>query len=381
MRFFFFPKFFKAVFAVLILFIGVFVSKYLITHKVQPEKKSVKILPPIVKVINVCKNSKAITINASGRVVPLRKSLINTEVSGKIVYISPNFLNGRIVEKGEVLAKIDKSDYVVALKNAEASYHNALLYYEKIRNEADRAIAEWNKEKNRFNLKKPSNLRLYKPQLKSAKSEVQAAEANLSLAKCNLERTVIKAPYKGIVRNKSIDIGSFAVRGTPVCSLLSVENVEIITPVPDFDYPFIDFKKKKVKVSLKLKNKVFVFKGFLDRSEKIINSSTNMINIYTIVESPYKKIGKTIPLFIGAFVNVELPGKQFDNIYRIPLTAIRDKNEIWIADNKRLIIKKVKILKISKNYAFVKAALKENFLLITGNLPYVSNGMKIRYLQ
>jgi RND family efflux transporter MFP subunit len=372
-------KYIKIISALMILLAGIFAFKYLNGHKVKQVKKPVKILPPIVKVLPLQKKNMRMTITATGTVVPLHESLIQPQVAGKIVYVSHSFLTGKIVKKNELLIKLEQKDYLTALKNAEANYAKALLNLEKVKNEAERAINEWNREKKRFKLKKPSALRMFKPQLKSAEANVKAAEKMLELARINLSRTEIKAPFKGIIREKRLDLGTFAAKGTVLGKIASIENVQVVTPVPDFDYPFIDFENNKnVEITLKLGEKTFKFIGKLDRSSKYIEPDTRMIKLYTIVKNPYQKISQEIPLFIGSFVNVKFKSKFFENIAKIPLTALHNSNEIWIAKNNKLIVKKVKIIRIDKNFAYISGDFENRALLIISNLPYISNSMNIR---
>jgi RND family efflux transporter MFP subunit len=218
-------KYIKIISALMILLAGIFAFKYLNGHKVKQVKKPVKILPPFVKVLPLQKKNMRMAITATGTVVPLHESLIQPQVAGKIVYVSHSFLTGKIVKKNELLIKLEQKDYLTALKNAEANYAKALLNLEKVKNEAERAINEWNREKKRFKLKKPSALRMFKPQLKSAEANVKAAEKMLELARINLSRTEIKAPFKGIIREKRLDLGTFAAKGTVLGKIASIENV------------------------------------------------------------------------------------------------------------------------------------------------------------
>jgi RND family efflux transporter MFP subunit len=375
-------KLIRIIIAVSIIVAGILVFKYLVTHKVKTEKKHVQISSPIVQVIKIRKIKQSIPINATGIVKPVHVTLIQPEVSGKIVYISKKFLNGKIVNKNEILIKIEDTDYKVALSKAKASYYQALLNLEKVKEESKRAVEEWKSSKEKFGFKQATSLRFFKPQLKAAKAQVNSAKAQIKITKKNLERTALKAPFKGIIVNKKdVDIGTFASKGTVLAKLIGIDLVEAVTPVADYDYSFIDFKNKDVIVSLKLRENIYQFRGEIDRSEKIINNSTRMINIYTVIKNPYKQLSDKMPLLIGSFVEVTLNGKQFDNIAEIPVIAIHGENEIWIARNNELIRKKIKILKTNRNSAFISGDFYNNELLITTNLPYVSTGMKIKLFE
>ena len=76
------------------------------------------------------------------------------------------------------------------------------LLFEKA--ESNSARQEWEKIKEGKGA--PTDLALRIPQLEQAKSAVEAAEANLERLKRNLDKTVIKAPYDGLVRKKNVDM-------------------------------------------------------------------------------------------------------------------------------------------------------------------------------
>ena len=371
-------RYLKLILTILIIAAGVLLFKYLMIHKVKTTKKSVNILPPLVKVIKIEKCSQRIEITGTGNVLPLHRSVVQSQVRGKVIFVSNNFLNGKIVRKGEILVKIEETDYLTALKNAEANLEKAKLNYEIIKNKAENSIKEWNRSKNRFKLRKPSKLRFFEPQLKSAKSDIEAAKAQKELARKNLERTIIKSPFKGIVQHKNIDVGDVVTVGRAMGEIVAIDNVEVVTPIPDYDYPFMDFYNKKVKIVLKLKDDIYYFNGKIDRSEKIVSLNTRMINIYSLVEHPYKNLGKKMPLLIGSFVEVKFKGKKFNDIAKIPVTALHNENEIWLAINNKLIRKNVKIIRTDSDYAYIEGDFKKGDLLIVSNLPYVSNGMDIR---
>ena len=72
-----------------------------------------------------------------------------------------------------------------------------------------------------------SPLTLREPQLEEARAAVAAAEANLETAERNLERTEIRAPYAGRIRNESVDLGQFVTRGGPVGSIGTMRSGEM----------------------------------------------------------------------------------------------------------------------------------------------------------
>ena len=68
--------------------------------------------------------SKNVTpfLNAFGKVNSQRSGTLSFGVSGKIEYLSNKFLDGTIVQKGETLAKLDKTKYLLEVKRLSSDY-------------------------------------------------------------------------------------------------------------------------------------------------------------------------------------------------------------------------------------------------------------------
>ena len=69
----------------------------------------------------------------------------------------------------------------------------------------------------------------------SASAALATARAELVRARRNLERTYIRLPYDGLVRQKSADLGQFVSPGTKLGVTFSTEVAEIRLPLTDQD--------------------------------------------------------------------------------------------------------------------------------------------------
>ncbi len=366
---------------IIILGIGILISKYFLTHKIKPIKQKYENKGPIVNGIKVIKKDIRVNLIETGTVRPFRQVSLIPQVSGKVVYISPNFYIGKIVKKGESLIKLERIDYEVAYFRALEQLKKAELNYEKILEEAKISRHELKSAKEEFKIKKPSKLKLFIPQMESAKATLEFAKKNFELAKVNLKRTKLRSPFYGIVSKKYCEIGEFVPIGKIVGVIIDISKVYVITPIPDYEIPFLDFKSNKVKINLNLKGLNYIFYGKLLRTSKIIDKRTRTIDLIIEVNNPYKIIKDNVRLFIGAFVEVEIKGKLLKDVAKIPSFAIHNGNEIWIYKNGKLFIKKTKIIKRVKDYVYVREGINNGDILITTHLPYVSNGMNVRLMN
>ncbi|WP_186175952.1 HlyD family secretion protein [Vibrio jasicida] len=209
----------------------------------------------------------------SDRIIPVTD---NARVKGYIVPIKPqvsgNVLNinvrpNQLVEEGDELAVLDKSDYEIAVKQAEenleiagqnvgaqtasiasaqARLTSAIVERQNTEAQANRVLAMAEKgvvsksdaDKARASLATArANVVNAEADLEKAKqqlgaegeenSQVKAALLALEQAQLNLERTVIRAPTQGGVSNFSLTEGFYASAGQPIMTFVSTEDIWI----------------------------------------------------------------------------------------------------------------------------------------------------------
>lgn len=186
-------------------------------------------------------------IQVMGTVVPDRQVLLKSKVSGEIVFLSPLFVRGGVVKKGETLIVLDDSDYKIEFKKAKSALDKAL---------SDLAIEQGNQKiaKEEFKLiNEASNgmvtatdLALRKPQLNRARSSVESAQADLEKAELNLSRIKIIAPFNSLVLEKKVEMGSLVSMQESVATLVSVDTYHIEALVPPDRLSAISMGKKMV---------------------------------------------------------------------------------------------------------------------------------------
>ncbi len=88
----------------------------------EPPKKERVELDPLVEVIVLETMTANFEVNSQGNVRPRTETILSAEVSGTITSISPKFVAGGVFQAGEVLMRVDPTNYEVALKQAEALF-------------------------------------------------------------------------------------------------------------------------------------------------------------------------------------------------------------------------------------------------------------------
>ena len=194
-----------------------------------------KYVPPAVETQVVIPQQYQVKIESQGTVTPRTEIQLMTEISGKIQKVSSQLQTGAKFEKDDPLIYLEKRDFELSLIAAESSLSQARVNYEREKAESELAGKEWKK----INGGKASDLTLRKPQLLQAKAILAAAEAVYEQAERNLDRTIIRAPFKGRVRKKMVDVGMVVSPSIAIAQIYATDYVEISLPIAEQDLVFL----------------------------------------------------------------------------------------------------------------------------------------------
>jgi multidrug efflux pump subunit AcrA (membrane-fusion protein) len=95
-------------------------------------------------------------------------------------------------------------------------------------------------------------------------------------------------------------------------------------------------------------------------------------------ESPPTPQTSNMPLFVGAFVDVSIPGRQLENVVNIPAQALRDQDTVWIALEGELAVRRVKIAHLDQDNIYLSGGVKQGEQIIISPIKGAANGLKIR---
>ena len=368
---------------IIIITIGVLICSLLIKCSPEVKPEEVARIIPMVDSTTLEKTSINIIIDSQGTIIPRTESQLYPEIRGEVVYVSPKLDEGSSFNEGDILLRIDSRDYELDIKTAEASLDDA-------KTALSIAQAESNFEREQWELSNSgdaSDLRLKIPQLKKAESTVEAAEANLEKLKRNLEKTTIKAPYDGLVRKKNVDRGTVIGPGYLIANIYAIDYVEVKLPIPDEDLSFLDIpldgsqinKSNQPLVMLKgsLGGKNIKWEGRIVRMEAEFDPKSRMAILIARVSDPYKY---KFPLRVGQFVEAEITGRNYNNLYIIDRELIKNKNQVVTINRADSTLKyeDINVLRYVDDTALINGGLPDEVSVCITNLDVMYNGMKIR---
>ncbi len=180
--------------------------------------------PARVEVATAVEREMSPAVVVSGTVVSLNDSRIASEVEGVLAWLADV---GEAVEAGDVIARIDPRIMRIALTRAEA---------EVSRLEAENRYRERQLERTEelaaTNNASATLLDESRAQRDQVLHQLADARAQLELARGDLDRAEIRAPFAGHVTERLASVGEFIAVGEDVVRLVDTHRIEISLPAP-----------------------------------------------------------------------------------------------------------------------------------------------------
>ena len=289
------------------------------------------------KVKTISPQSVTIEKKYVGYITPINDVSIMPKISGFLKTV--NAFGGQEVNAGDLLLVIDQGEYQAqlaaadaAVKQAQADYANAEIYYQRMQKAGTKAIS-----KTELDNAQASYL--------SAQAALAQAKANYELSKVNLSYTEIKAPISGIIGEVSLTQGDYvSPSGQKLFSIISYSPIRVVFAISDKDY-LEEVKKgtffKDNKIRLRLADgSLYPYLGQYRYSDNQVTKSTGSVSVYADFENPDKI------LLSNAYVDV-LVEKNYANVILINKQKIEmsaNGNFVNVVNQGKLEKRKINIL-------------------------------------
>lgn len=361
---------------VTILVMIVVLSMLLAKFAPEQTKKKPKEVLPVVDVVDIEHQSHQLNLSSYGIVKPKQQTQLVAEVSGRLVHLADNFVAGKFVKKGELLAQIEPADYQADLIQAEANLAQARAQLQEEIARGRVAEKEWKGAIDGI----PPELGLRKPQLAKEQANVRSAEATLERARRNLERTGIRAPFDGIISARSVDLGQYINVSLNLGMINGTDVAEIRLPVPPHELVFLESHNQgDVTLTYEVGEQQFHWQAQLVRSEGEINPDNRMIYLVAEVNDPYnltKHHQQALPY--GAFVNASIAGITMDGLVNLPRHAVRSQRVTVVKSDNTIELRTVEVVRSDLERVYIRTELAQGERLSLTALNGVDNGRKVK---
>ena len=340
----------------------------------RPQVERVAVPPPtlLVEVAVARREPVTFVVRSQGVVTARTRTTLVSEVSGHIVQVAPAFVSGGFFKEGDVLVQIDPRNYQTALKRARSEMAKARTKVATEHALAGYAYQDWQRLRSLNAAERPaSDLTLRKPQLAEAVAALESAEADLEKATEDLNRTQIRAPYDGMVREKRADIGQFVNTGTQLAETFATDYAEIRLPLPQGDLRYLDLPSAGSGVSLPvsitadLGGVAHSWDGRVVRSEGVFDADSRVLHVVAQIDDPYganRKAGDDDfePLRIGTFVTATIQGREGGELFMIPRHSLQRGETLWlVGDDMAIQPRNLDIVRADEEFSYIAQGLAD----------------------
>ena len=378
----------KALLPVLIIFLGWAGMKYLSHLKSPPKKRPIHFEGPLVEVMHVKRGDYRARLTLTGVVQARHLLRVVPEVTGRVIWVNPDFERGGYIEKGEPFFKIDPLFYEAQRAKAEEALKAALLDLEEVRSKARVAREEWQKIHGE-NESPESPLVLFTPQLEAAEARVRSATSALKKATQDLARTRVIAPYSCVVQEERIEPGTYVRAGEEVAKVIGINTLEVKIPMTLHDFMLLGGDSGAIgkEVSISLwdvvgHENVAQWTGRIERVLPSVTEKERMFQIIAVVEDPFQVLNKEegrTSLRVNSFAQCRVQGAILRGVFPVPERAIKDEVYVWRVDEgNRLKMVKIDVVLRERQRVFVRGPLNDGDTIVLSNIKGATQGMRVR---
>ena len=418
----------RALLPIVALAVGIAVMVSFIVTKPKAKKAARADLGALVEAQSVARERRLIKVRTHGTVIPSRQVVISPEVNGRVVWMNPELVPGGRFAAGEKIVRVDARDYSLAAEQQYSMVDQAstALEVEKGR----KKIAERECElMGGDNACKKGSLALRDPQMRTAEVALKSAESGLKRARLNVGRALLKAPFNAMVQARAVDIGQLVGPASPLVTLVGTDSFWVQLSIPVDRLAWIDIpgvrgakRGSRALVYREIGNEriertgeVIRLLGDLDplgRMARVLVEIKDPLGLETAARTAVgegqQEARPGLPLLIGAFVQVEIDGREVDGVVEVPREALRNGDTVYVIANEKvelppafsdllfwadpadvpalltlqtMAVRQVHVVWRKPDSVLVNEGLESGDQIIVSPVPAAIEGMKVRTLD
>ena len=378
---------FRTIFPIAVLAVGGFAFSRLAEEPSEEKDPASKDENIKTRVKELSVRDYPVLVRTQGVVQPHNETTLSAQVSGQIVRISPAFEVGSYFNEGDVLVELDARDYKTQLDIAEA---------QRLSTEASLKLAT--QDHNRIiDLFENDNIGTQADVDQAIATQAQAAAqldqvlAQLEQSKRDFERTTIRAPFAGRVRQKAVGVGQTVNPGMPLGDIFAVDFAEVRLPIAARERDFLELPEMDddppVDVVLRdsvSENSEQLWNAKIVRTEGALDADSLELFAIARIDDPYGLESGHAPLRIGQPVEAAITGIILSDVIALPRGAVRQLDQINLVDQQDMTLLTLTIKPLWSDEEFVivrDPRIEAGALLATTHLVYAPEGSKVEIIS
>jgi len=309
------------------------------------------------------------SISVTGRVIAKQKMPVIAQVQGISEPTDKPFKEGNTFSKGETLVKIKDTEFRNNLKASKGHLVASLVKaMSDIKMDFPDSFAAWDDFLSKIDVEKPL------PELPKVKnkqlSNFLAARNiiqqyySIKAKEDVLSRFRIRAPYKGVVAEYSLDMGTLVTPGKPLGTFIRTDGYEVHAAVSVKDIEHIYEGQKIVFISSDISGN---WEGKVIRIGKSVDQKTQAVSVYFQVQGQSLKE--------GMYLEGAIKASEYQDTYKLPKALLKRNNGVYIIQDSTVKLRAVTPLTFETDYVIVRG-LKDGDQIITQEIQHSIEGIK-----
>jgi membrane fusion protein, multidrug efflux system len=405
----------KLIIPLLILALGAAGFFYLVETKpvIEPEVVGERVWP--VETQSVQHKDQSINLLLFGTLVAARDVELRSLVGGEVVDVSPNFREGGILEKGELLIAVDPFEFQASLDESQAglleakSRLNELIATRKsektalardsevlerevrnvVRSDSlskrgnisekalDDARSALTRQRQTVELRQ-AQLDILEARIGQQQAVIDRLDVGVRRAERDLKNTQLLAPFRGYLAEVNAEYGKKIDAKDKVARLIDGSQLEARFSLSDSQYGLLlantaGIIGRPVTVRWVSGDTEVSYVGKVSRLSSEISFSSGGVEVYAVLDGN-DNLDLLRP---GAFVEVILKGNSYDDVVRVPEYSVFNDDTVYVAKNGRLEPREiVVIVKNGSNY-YIRGDLKDEDHIVITRFPEIGPNLRV----
>jgi membrane fusion protein, multidrug efflux system len=290
-------------------------------------------------------------VRATGRIEALQAVELKSDEQGRITALL--FQEGQYVARGAPLVRIDDSMLRAQAERADADRDLAQQQLARVRKLREQNAAP------------PADL-------ERAEAAARSASAALSLLQLQIARSVVRAPFAGVVGQRFVSVGDYVTTQSPLLTLQTVDPQRAVIEVPERHAASLrQGQTVEFTVAAEPQRK---FAARVDFIDPVVDNTNRTITVKGLAPNRDRLLKP------GMFIEARLATAVREKAIVIPEDAIqplRTANIAWVVDNGKASRRVVQLGVRSAGFVEVLSGVKAGELVVVGGLERMGEGMPL----
>jgi membrane fusion protein (multidrug efflux system) len=309
-------------------------------------------MPPMPVDVDTARQQPIVdAVRATGRIEAVQAVELRSDEQGRVTALL--FHEGQLVARGAALVRIDDAMLRAQAERADADRDLARQQLDRVRRLREQNAAT------------PADL-------ERAEAAARSATAALAVLQLQITRSIVRAPFAGVVGQRFVSVGDYVTTTTPLLTLQTVDPERAVIEVPE-----------RHAVRLKLGQTVEftvaaepgrTFAARVDFIDPVVQNANRTIMVKGLARNPDRILRP------GMFIEARLATATRESAIVVPEDAVqplRTANVVWVVANGKASRRVVQLGARSQGIVEITSGVKPGELVVVGGLERMAEGMPL----